>query len=184
MKTTASNDQIAAFARRSNELYRRMVEGTLDPERSLAGLQALIEGKFPIPTTLAEMIADCKFHYVNTDITEANFPFAGPVADVSDMLTVSQKDLGGKNMTTAEIEAAIDRKGYRRATLAELLAWAVAKWNGKDLVVALGSSWVNPDGLRLVPYLYGGGDGRRLNLGWGHPENRWCEDDLFLVVRK
>ena len=30
---------------------------------------------------------------------------AGPVADVADMLTLTQKDLGGRGMTTAEIEA-------------------------------------------------------------------------------
>jgi hypothetical protein len=100
------------------------------------------------------------------------------------MLTLTQKDLGGQNMMTTEIEAAIDQKGYRPATLAELFVYAKAKWNVRDLVVALGSSWVNPDGYRGVPDLYVGGGGRRLCLYWAFPENRWHADYAFLVVRK
>lgn len=44
MKTNVTDDQLAAFSRRTNELYRRMTEGTLPAERVLTGLQALIEG--------------------------------------------------------------------------------------------------------------------------------------------
>ena len=133
---------------------------------------------------LAEMIAACGFRYVNPDINERNFPPAGLAVDVADMLTVSQEDLGGSNMTTAEIETAIDSKGYCRATLVELLAYAKAKWNGRDLVFALGSSWVGPHGNRCVPYLYGIVGGRKLYLFWGNPEYRWDSHCLFLVVRK
>ena len=42
---------------------------------------------------------------------------------------------------------------------------------------------MNPDSNRNVPYLYEDGDGRKLNLNWDNPENRWNEDYLFLVVR-
>ena len=136
--------------------------------------------------SLAQMIAAYRFRYVNPNITEANFPITGPVADVADMLTLTftQKDLGGQNMNTTEIEAVIDQMGYRPATLAEQLAYAKAKWNGQDPVVALGSSWVDPGGARQVPCLYGDGDGRKLGLDWDDPRLRWREDDLFLVVRK
>ncbi len=60
-----------------------------------------------------------------------------------------------------------------------------SKGGGKDAIPheRVGSSWVNPDGNRNVPYLYEDGDGRKLNLNWDNPENRWNEDDLFLVVR-
>ncbi len=133
---------------------------------------------------LAQMIAACRFRYVNDNITEVNFPLSGPVADVENMLTVSQKDLGDQNMTTIEIEATIDRKGFRRATLAEQLVYAASKWNGRDLVVALGSSWVCPGGGRRVPFLYGGDDGRQLRLRWAYPGRRWDVSFLFLVVRK
>ena len=37
-------DQIATFTRRTHELYRRLMEGTLPVEATLAGLQKLVEG--------------------------------------------------------------------------------------------------------------------------------------------
>lgn len=46
MKTTVTNEQIATFTRRTNELYRRLMEGTLPIEAALAGLQKLVEGNF------------------------------------------------------------------------------------------------------------------------------------------
>ncbi len=136
--------------------------------------------------SLSAMIAACRFRYVHPNITEANLPITGPVADVADMLTLTQKDLGGRGMTTAEIEAVIDQKGYRLATLAELLAYGKAKWNGMDRgVAALGSSWVDPGGDRCVPCLYSNRDGRGLTLRWGGPEYCCFEEHyLFLVVRK
>ena len=133
------------------------------------------------------MIAACRFQHVDDDIIEVNFPLAsGPVADVENMLTLTQKDLGGQNMTTAEIEAAIDQKGYRRAILAELLVYAKARRNSEDWVwaVALGSSLVQPDSLRGVPYLCMSGYGRALSLYWVSPEYHWNEVYRFLVVRK
>lgn len=133
---------------------------------------------------LAQMIAAYQFRFVNPNITEANFPFSGPVADVANMLTLTQKDLGGQNMTTSEIEVVVDQKGYRLATLAEQLAYAKEKWNGRDLVVALGSSWVSPDGYRFVPCLYEDGAGPELYLRCDHPRLSWHEVCLFLVVRK
>jgi hypothetical protein len=147
-------------------------------------VKVFAKSRKPGVQSLAAMIAACQFRHVNLNITEANFPITGPVADVADMLTVSQKDLDGQNMTTSEIEAAIGRKGYRPATLAEQLAYAKAKWNGRDLVVALGSSWVPPVSRRSVPYLCGDGAGRELHLLWVNPEGRWFEVYLFLVVRK
>jgi hypothetical protein len=144
--------------------------------------------------TLDESIAACNFRYVDHEINARNFPSAaGSSADVSDMLTVSQADLGVGDMTTAEIESAIGRKGWRPATLAELLAYAKSKWNGTD-TIALGSSWVDSRGGRYVPYLYEVVDdgtyvfkvdvGRKLNLCRSNPGDRWRKHDRFLVVRK
>ncbi len=166
----------------SEEQLYDLLNGNTDFVAKL--VQVFVQSKGPGVQSLAAMIADGKFRYFNPNITEANFPLAGPIAGVADMLTLTQKDLAGQNMTTAQIEAAIDRKGYRPATLAEKLAYAKEKWNGRDLVVALGSSWVFPDGLRGVPCLYEDGVGRELNLHWDNPERRWDEDYLFLVVRK
>lgn len=134
--------------------------------------------------SLATMIAAVKFQDVNPYITEANFPLGVPVADVADMLTLTQKDLGGNGMATGAYEHAIKRKGYRPATLAEQLAYARAKWNGRDRVAALGSSWVSPDGIRNFPYLFEDALGRKLTLYWDGHGIHWNKDCLFLVVRK
>src|SRR6266545_4319604 len=68
MKTTITNDQIATFTKRSAELYRRLTEGTLPAEAVLAGMQKLVEGQFPSPTTLAEMIKAGRYDWTNDDI--------------------------------------------------------------------------------------------------------------------
>ncbi|MEK7545980.1 MAG: hypothetical protein AAB554_02780 [Patescibacteria group bacterium] len=186
-------------SQRFSAMFEEMSYQPAPPETALARSSGRRPGRSALPAqqegsprrdgrTLAAMIAACRFDYPpHPYITEANFPLTGsPVADVADMLTVSQKDLGGQNMTTTQIEVAIDRQGFRPATLAEQLAYAKAKWNGKDWVFALGSSWVGPDGHRRVPYPYlcEGADGRWLNLYWDDPEYRWYDGYLFLVVRK
>lgn len=132
---------------------------------------------------LSEMIAECRFRDVNPDITEERFPLTGEVADVSVMRTVSQQDLGGDDMTTAEIGAAIGRLVYRPATLAELLAYAEAKWNGCDTILALGSSYARPDGYRHYPFIYRFEGRHGLELCWDYPRFRCYRGVLFLVVR-
>ena len=133
---------------------------------------------------LKQLIKACGFVFVDPDITEEHFPMTGPVAAVEEMFLVSQKDLSGSNMRTDEIEAAIDRLGFRSVTLAEQLVWAPVCWNGTDMVVALGSSWVYDGMLRRVPYLCEGRDGRKLSLRLASRNYCWHEDYWFLVVRK
>ena len=132
---------------------------------------------------LQSMIRACGFVYVDPDITEEHFPVTGPSAAVAKMFLASQKDLGGTNMRTDEIEAAIDRLGFRSATLAEQLVWAPESWNGTDLVVALGSSFAR-GASRLVPCLSRAHGSRSLDLRWADPYGRWFEGYRFLVVRK
>lgn len=141
--------------------------------------------------SLAEMIAACGFRYVGPDVTanfpEANSPITGPVANVADMLTVTLEDLGAQKMTTAEVETAITQKGYRSATLAELLAYAKATWNGKDSILALGSSWMDRVGDRHIMFLHKDDKGRALYCYSIPPteiECPWQGDSPFLVVRK
>ena len=66
----------------------------------------------------------------------------------------------GKKMTSEEVIAELDKKGYEPASIYELLEYAEKDWNGKDLVVALGSVWRDLRGHRRVPDL-DGGSGRR-----------------------
>lgn len=142
--------------------------------------------------SLAQMIAEVGFNHQpdydviqpHPDINEQNFPLTGQAAPVDAMLPLSQKDLGGQDMTMAEIEAAIRKKGYRPATLVDLLAYAKERWNGKDWITALGSCLFRPDGDRRVPYLYEVDGGRGLLLVRFYYEHRWSENSLFLVVCK
>jgi len=138
------------------------------------------------PPSFADAIEAGRFVNVHPMITNANFPLVGPVAAVSDMLTVSPDGLTstGNDVSLAEIESNIDRTGLHRATLADLLAYAKAKWNGRECVFALGSSWVDPRGHRNTPYLCDYGDGRELGLLQRGPEDRWDDYFSFLVVRK
>ncbi len=134
--------------------------------------------------TLANEISAAGFTDVNSNIiNEQNFPTAGPAAPVSDMTALSDTDLGGSDMTTSEIESAIERMGYRSATLIDLLAYAKAKWNGKDWIVALGSPWMYSEGSDM-PSIYGEADKRVLSVYLATPDSRWGPDTLFLVVRK
>ncbi len=151
----------------------------------IAKLVKVFEESAGMPAgTFDQMLAACRFQYVNPNINERNFPIAGPVADVEDMEALSWRDLGSEGNTTSEIEVAIERGVYRRATFAEQIVYARRKWNGRGLIVALGSSWVRPGVNRNVPCLYEGAGGRELVLYWAVPGDRWREADLFLVVRK
>ncbi|MFA6603912.1 MAG: hypothetical protein WCT10_03675 [Patescibacteria group bacterium] len=148
----------------------------LSDEKLRREIAGLLVGK-----SLAEMIAKCKFSYVNPVIDEQNLLLAGPVADISDMLVVSQKDLGGQDMTTAAVEAAIDCMGYRPASLVEQLVYAKAKWNGKDHV----NAWVESHNQRYISSLSGDGAGdRELTLFRIVSGFCWFGDIRFLVVRK
>ncbi len=140
--------------------------------------------------TLAQMIEAGKYDYAHPVIHEKNFPSEtstgnGPYrtapTDISLVLVHFNKA-----MKTREIEAELDRRGLRTATLAELLALGAKRpeLQRQFPLIALGSSWVGPDGLRRVPCLVGNDDGRDLRLGWGDPDGKWREDCRFVAVRK
>ena len=116
-------------------------------------------------------------------------PLVGPVVDVSAMMIASQHDLSDgrvdEGMTAAGIAVAIDLRGYRFATPAEQLAWVEGTWNGRDMVVAIGSSCLHPhDSRRYVPCLCAERGPRPLSLHWVKSNARWDEDWRFLIVRK
>ena len=131
------------------------------------------------------LIKQGKFVYINPDIVEEHFPITEPPSSAQKILTVSGKDIGGilnRTYKINEIEASIVREGYRSATLPELLIFS-KKWNGKDTVFALGSSW-GEESYRLIPYLFSDRGARNLNLICTGPHTRWLADEQFLVVKK
>ena len=161
---------------------RHRLADLVRPHKVIVPDPILPESK-PLVTTLAEAIAECKFHEVSRDIILEHFSFEGPVADVSEMLTITQTEIGPTNKTSTAIKREIDRMGCRPATIIEQLAYAKTKWDGNATIIALGSSWVSRDGRHNLPCLYSDAEGRKLGLNWEIPAVHWHEYS-FLVVRK
>lgn len=113
-----------------------------------------------------------KFDWVNSDITEENFPIE----------KVRKGDYRlyhfDKPISSEDVLKEMEKEGYSPANIYELLSWR--DWNNKDWVVALGSSCVL-DGDRHVAYLYRYGSERYVNLYWW--SYGWCGGYRFLAVR-
>ena len=125
--------------------------------------------------TLKQLIKANEFTYVDDDITPAHFPPQGKVG------TVELIDFK-KRISTDNALKKLDAQGCRPATIYELLTWSQKNWNGKDLVIALGSVWQDADGSRLVACLYEYASKRNLDLRWFG--NDWYGLGRFAVVRK
>lgn len=179
MKTNISNDQIVTFTKRSHELYRRITEGSLSAEAVLAGLQKLVEGQFPSPQTLAEMIKAGHYDWTNDDITEKKF-----TVDPSRFTTANTKVYHfNKWMSTEAVVPEMAEDGYEPAFIENLLAYGAEnpEEQRKYPIVALGSSCVRRNGHVCSPYL-DGDDDRSLNLHWRGCD--WYGSYRFLAVRK
>lgn len=124
---------------------------------------------------LQQLIKKLKFNYVNSDITEDNFPDDGQRGKVE---IIDFK----RTISSEEALKEMGEKGLRPATVYEMLNWAEDNWNGIDWIVALGSVWRRRDGGRHVPCLGGFGSGRDLGLGW--VEGDWLGFCRFAAVRK
>lgn len=88
----------------------------------------------------------------------------------------------GTEMSSEDVVSAMDKDGFRPATLRELLAYTVKNPDEqrKYAIVGLGSFWSHGDN-RGVPYLGLSGYERRLLLDWW---GRWDGYCRFLAVRK
>jgi hypothetical protein len=122
--------------------------------------------------SLTELIEKGKFRFVNSNITPDNFPVE-PIR--SEEYKVFHFD---RYISSEEALKEIEGAGYLPANIYELLSWT--EWNGKDWVIALGSSCVL-DGRRHVPGLRGFGSGRGLGLDWWR--GGWGGGYRFLAVR-
>lgn len=130
--------------------------------------------------SLKEMIADCGFDgYVDPDITKKNFPIKKGLKRVR-----MEEVHFNKSMTNEKIDAEFKKRGLRDATLPEGLAWAKHHPDNqrKYPIVIRGSVWQRWDGDRGVACLWGGTDGRDLDLDWF--DDDWDEDYRFAAVRE
>lgn len=124
-----------------------------------------------------KLISPYDFSYVNSNITEENFPDIG-CANLEDAKVYDF----GKYVSSEYAISEMEKDGYRPANLRELLIWMPTNWNGKDWVVALGQSWRGPSGNRYVPCLRDWVGERSLFLCY--LEYGWSASYRFLAFRK
>lgn len=130
---------------------------------------------------LIDAITAAAFDWKNDDIVEKNFP--NQAHETGEQNLQVKLYHFGKDMSSEDVVSAMDKDGFRPATLRELLAYAVKNPDEqrKYPIVGLGSVWSHGD-RRGVPYLDLGGYERGLGLPWW--SSRWFGRSRFLAVRK
>ncbi|GEM_PF-2234937 len=180
-----TDEQYGQFQGMLEELARRVDEGTIPFDSTMRALNYFIEGKFRfgdgskggnVANSLKSLISSGNFGYIDTNITEANFPDVGIKCEDAKVYHFD------KYVSTDYAIQQMEEDDYRPANLRELLTWMIANWNGKDWVVALDQSWRGSVGGLCVPCLDGWFGGRSLSLFClGHDWRGYCR---FLAFRK
>ena len=123
--------------------------------------------------SLKKLLDEWKFDYVNSDITENNFPIVTRYKKYAYKLYHFDRHISSEDAIKE-----IEKDGYEPANLYELLNWK--DWNNKDIVVALGSV-AKVRGFRGVSCLFRYDVRRSLDLGWWDYD--WSFNYRFLAVR-
>lgn len=128
--------------------------------------------------SLKEMIVAGHYDRIDDDITENRSPVTGVGTQE---LTVELVHFG-RNMSSASVEAELNKRGLRPATLTELLAFGekYPDLQRQIPIIALGSVARVRD-RRRVPCLNVGDGRRRLGLVWY--DGDWLDRYRFLAVR-
>ena len=156
---------------------RRKIAELILTDRTFASYEVVVN----YDLSFAGMIraAGCEGH-VNPSITAKHFP----IKDNGEGKVVVELVHFNSVMTDIEVTLELNRRGFRDATLAELLALSTTcqDFQRQFPIVARGSVWQNPDGYHDVPYLRALSDKWRLDLSW--LENKWGAHCRFAAVRK
>ena len=130
--------------------------------------------------SLKEMIKAGRYNWTNSDIKDKNFPITEKGVFNTEAVLVHYN----KVMKTEDILRDMESKGLVQGKIEHLLAVGEKYPNlQRDFpIVALGSSWQDPVGDRVVPYLRGYGGRRYLYLNWIGVD--WDESYRFLALRK
>lgn len=130
--------------------------------------------------SVEELVRAGRYDYANSDVTAKNFPPQGKGTAQLDAVLVHLN----RYVESEEVLAELEKVGLRAGTLQELLAFGVQYPNVQREypIVALGSVWRDPYGDRYVPYLWGRGSERHLDLRWF--DYSWGDHDRFLAFRK
>lgn len=124
---------------------------------------------------LQQLIDQLRLDYVNSNITEANFPLQEVSKSEHKLFNFD------KCMTSEEVKEAMEKDGFRPGNIYELLTWGKDNWDGKKWVVALDSFWVDPNGHRGVSCLHGGPGSRYLRLVYA--DSQWFGSAWFFGLR-
>lgn len=131
--------------------------------------------------TVEEMLEAGQYDWSNDNITADNFPLPNGKAG-AEIIEVELIHFD-RYISSEDAIAEMAKRGLRPATLAELLALGeqYPDLQREFPIVALGTVWRGRGGGRYVPYLYGGGQYRSLDLHWF--EDDWDDDCRFAAVR-
>ncbi len=191
MTQQVADEVLGKIARQENDLFRRVREGTLNPELVSRGLQDLIEGRFanngvsyPVTVNYALSAEDAvkagKYDWTNNNITSKNFPSKRKGTTEAEIVFVHFN----REIESDDVLRELDKQGLRPAELPEGLAFG-AKYpdiQREFPVVILGSVWRAPYGRRYCACLGGGGSRRYLFLAW--LDYGWDGSCRFAAVRK
>ncbi len=157
-------------------------ESTENPEVTSETYKVVVDYFLDMP----EAIAAGEYDNTNPDITDEHFPPYSIPQDYEPFEVEIHLVHFGREVTTAEVMAELDRLGLAPATLPELLALGAAfpDLQRKSWIAALGSRWSSPGGSVHRPLLSGDDGGRELSLYWDDPDDGWGADYRFAAVRK
>jgi len=131
--------------------------------------------------SLSDLIAPLRLDWKNGNITEENFPVLP-----EDGVEFSKKEFKlydfVKTISSKNSIEAMERDGFRPATVREQLQWAKDHWNRRDWVVALGQTWLDSDGDLRVSVLLR--DDGKCGLFLDLFQFGWYSSYRFLAVRK
>lgn len=123
---------------------------------------------------LSSLIKRAEFDWVNPYVTDSLFP-------VPERISSDYRLFGfEKGISSEDAAARIGMEGFRPANAWEIAAYAKEGWDGKELVIGLGSVG-EVDGNRFVPVLSRYGSERNLRLRWW--VSGWDAGSRFLAVR-
>jgi len=150
----------------------------------LVKVEAVQNNRHPVKmkhASLQEAIDAGKYDYANDDITAKHFEMPDGEIVVDTEIVLFHPD---REIESDDAIAEMEQFGLRPATLTELLAFGETypETQREFPIICLGSSWVNADGHRYVPYLEYWNDGRSLYLNWFDFE--WYDYCRFAAVRK
>ncbi len=131
--------------------------------------------------TIKNLLKEGKYDWVNSNITDKNFPTDKTGEEENEIHLVHLDRLFDNGDLVIE---ELDKLGYKPANPAQLLALGIKH---PDLqrqfpIAALGQYWLDSSGARYVVYLHRGSGGRYASLRW--LEDGWYACWRFAVVRK